>query len=56
MRLPVYHFDAYRLHGEGEFFDLGVHEYLEGEGVCIVEWADRVAGCLPPEHLRVELA
>ncbi len=54
-RLPIYHFDAYRLHGEAEFFDLGVHEYLEGEGVCLIEWADRVAGCLPAEHLRVEL-
>src|SRR3954464_11890717 len=31
-RLPVYHFDAYRLRGEGEFFDLGAHEYLEGNG------------------------
>jgi tRNA threonylcarbamoyladenosine biosynthesis protein TsaE len=55
-RLPVYHFDAYRLRGEGEFFDLGAHEYLEGDGVCLVEWADRVPGCLPPEHLRIELA
>ncbi|HKI34814.1 MAG TPA: tRNA (adenosine(37)-N6)-threonylcarbamoyltransferase complex ATPase subunit type 1 TsaE [Gemmataceae bacterium] len=55
-RLPVYHFDAYRLRGEGEFFDLGAHEYLEGDGVCLVEWADRVPRCLPAEHLRVELA
>ncbi len=54
-RLPVYHFDAYRLRGEGEFFDLGAHEYLEGQGVCLVEWADRVPGCLPAEHLRIEL-
>ena len=54
-RLPVYHFDAYRLRGEGEFFDLGAHEYLEGDGVCLIEWADRVSGCLPPEHLRIEL-
>jgi tRNA threonylcarbamoyladenosine biosynthesis protein TsaE len=55
-RLPVYHFDAYRLRGEGEFFDLGAHEYLEGSGVCLIEWADRVPGCLPAEHLRIELA
>jgi tRNA threonylcarbamoyladenosine biosynthesis protein TsaE len=54
-RLPIYHFDAYRLRSEGEFFDLGVHEYLEGNGVCLVEWADRVPGCLPSEHLRIEL-
>src|SRR4029077_18849360 len=54
-RLPIYHFDAYRLRGEGDFFDLGAHEYLEGNGVCLVEWADRVPACLPEEHLRIEL-
>src|SRR6516162_9175683 len=34
-RLPVYHFDAYRLPGESAFFDLGVYEYFEGKGVCL---------------------
>lgn len=55
-RLPVYHFDAYRLRGEREFADLGVYEYFEGDGVCLVEWADRVTGCLPADHLRITLA
>jgi tRNA threonylcarbamoyladenosine biosynthesis protein TsaE len=55
-RLPIYHFDAYRLRGGEEFLDLGAHEYFEGDGVSLVEWADRVAGCLPTEHLRVTLA
>jgi tRNA threonylcarbamoyladenosine biosynthesis protein TsaE len=55
-RLPVYHFDAYRLRGEAEFADLGVHEYFEGQGVCLVEWADRVPTCLPTEHLRITLS
>jgi tRNA threonylcarbamoyladenosine biosynthesis protein TsaE len=54
-RLPVYHFDAYRLSGGADFFDLGAHEYFEGGGVCLVEWADRVPGALPAEHLLVEL-
>src|SRR5215472_2747624 len=54
-RLPVYHFDAYRLRSEAEFFDLGAHEYFQGDGVCLVEWADRVPGCLPREHLTVRL-
>ena len=52
-RVPVYHFDAYRLHSEGEFFDLGAHEYFAGAGVCLVEWADRVEPCLPAEQLRI---
>ncbi len=54
-RLPVYHFDAYRLRGEADFFDLGVHEYFEGDGVCLVEWADRAEGALPAERLQVRL-
>src|SRR5262249_11543642 len=54
-RLPVYHFDAYRLRTPEEFFDLGAHEYFEGSGVCLVEWADRVEACLPAERLRITL-
>jgi tRNA threonylcarbamoyladenosine biosynthesis protein TsaE len=54
-RVPVYHFDAYRLAGAAPFADLGAHEYLEGDGACLVEWADRVAPCLPADHLRVEM-
>jgi tRNA threonylcarbamoyladenosine biosynthesis protein TsaE len=54
-RLPIYHFDAYRLRTEAEFADLGVHEFFESGGVCLIEWADRVPGCLPAEHLRVTL-
>jgi tRNA threonylcarbamoyladenosine biosynthesis protein TsaE len=54
-RLPIYHFDAYRLNTQAEFFDLGAHEYFQGQGVCLVEWADRVPGCLPAEHLRITI-
>src|SRR5581483_10277304 len=54
-RLPIYHFDAYRLRTEAEFEDLGAHEYFQGQGVCLVEWADRVPGRLPAEHLQVRL-
>lgn len=55
-RLPIYHFDAYRLKSASEFFDLGAHEYFDGQGICIVEWADRVETCLPAEHLRITIA
>ncbi len=54
-RLPIYHFDAYRLRTEREFFDLGVHEYFSGNGVCLIEWADRVKSCLPAAHLSINL-
>jgi tRNA threonylcarbamoyladenosine biosynthesis protein TsaE len=54
-RLLIYHFDAYRLKSETEFFDLGAHEYFQGQGVCLVEWADRVAGCMPAERLQIHI-
>jgi tRNA threonylcarbamoyladenosine biosynthesis protein TsaE len=54
-RLPIYHFDAYRLHGAAEFFDLGGHEYFEAGGVCLIEWADRVEAALPADQLRLTL-
>ncbi|MDB5312725.1 MAG: tsaE [Gemmataceae bacterium] len=54
-RLPIYHFDAYRLSGAREFAELGVDEYFSGDGVCLVEWADKVGATLPAEHLRIEI-
>lgn len=54
-RLPIYHFDAYRLSGSREFLDLGSDEYLHGDGVCIIEWAEKVASALPEDHLRIDL-
>jgi tRNA threonylcarbamoyladenosine biosynthesis protein TsaE len=53
--VPVYHFDTYRLSGPREFAELGVEEYFAGDGVCVVEWADKVSGVLPADHLRVEI-
>lgn len=54
-RLPIYHFDAYRLSGPREFAELGVDEYFHGDGVCLVEWADKVEATLPADHLRIEI-
>jgi len=54
-RLPIYHFDAYRLSGPREFAELGVDEYFRGDGVCIVEWADKVESTLPADRLRIEI-
>jgi tRNA threonylcarbamoyladenosine biosynthesis protein TsaE len=54
-RLPVYHFDTYRLNGPAEFAGLGVQEYFADNGVCLIEWADRVEAALPPDYLRVAI-
>ncbi len=54
-RLTVYHLDAYRLTGPAEAADLGLEEVLGGDGVALVEWADRIAEHLPHDVLQVEL-
>ena len=54
-RRPIYHLDAYRVRDEDEFLDLGPEEYFEGDGVTLVEWADRVEGCLPAERIEIHL-
>jgi tRNA threonylcarbamoyladenosine biosynthesis protein TsaE len=54
-RLPIYHFDAYRLNSANEFLDLGVNEYYEAGGVCLIEWADRVETALPEERLTIRI-
>ncbi len=54
-RLPVYHVDAYRLKDSDEFLDMGGGELINGDGVCLIEWADRIGDLLPKDHLRVEI-
>ena len=53
-RLPVYHFDTYRLKDFAEFLELGADEYFESGGVCFVEWADRMEEVLPRDRLTIE--
>ena len=55
-RLPLYHFDVFRLSGEEEMYDLGYEEYFCGCGVSVVEWADKVAGLIPAESLVIRIA
>lgn len=54
-RIPVYHFDTYRLRDLDEFDELGAEEYFESDGVCLVEWADRVTESLPLDRLQIEI-
>lgn len=54
-RLPVYHVDAYRTGSLAELVDLGLEEMLHGEGVTIVEWADKLLPLLPPRTIMVTI-
>jgi tRNA threonylcarbamoyladenosine biosynthesis protein TsaE len=53
-RMPIYHFDTYRLKDDDEFLELGSDEYFESDGIIFVEWADRVAHFLPRDRLEIE--
>lgn len=54
-RRPIYHIDAYRIADRDEFEALGPEEYFEGQGLTLVEWADRVEACLPPDRVEVHV-
>ena len=54
-RIPLYHFDLYRLGGPEEIAELGFEEYFDGAGACVVEWAERLADEAPAELLTVTL-
>ncbi len=55
-RLPLYHFDVYRLEDAEELYELGYEEYFYGEGVCVIEWADRIEDFLPKDSIRIHIA
>ncbi len=54
-RLPLYHIDIYRLDQVAEVLDLGLEEYLAGDGVSVIEWADKAPEAFPDDCLRVTL-
>jgi tRNA threonylcarbamoyladenosine biosynthesis protein TsaE len=54
-RLPLYHFDLYRLDEPDEILELGFEEYFYGSGVCVVEWANKAEDIWPQEQLRIQL-
>jgi tRNA threonylcarbamoyladenosine biosynthesis protein TsaE len=54
-RLPLYHFDVYRLESSEELFETGAEEYFDAGGVCIIEWADQIAEILPDDTICVFL-
>ncbi len=54
-RLPLYHFDWYRLESEEELYELGMDEYLGGDGVALVEWPERCPDAVPEDCFRIRI-
>ena len=54
-RIPIFHFDTYRLKDDDEFLALGPEEYFDSTGITFVEWADRVADLLPADRIEITL-
>lgn len=54
-RLPLYHFDVYRIGDVEEMYELGYEEYFYGNGVCVVEWADLIEELLPEDAVRIQI-
>ncbi len=55
-RMPLYHFDVYRIGDVSEMDEIGYEDYFYGEGVCVMEWADLVEPIIPDEAVRVTIS
>lgn len=54
-KMPFYHIDAYRLENKDEVYELGLEEYIYGEGLTLIEWPERIEEVLPKEFLAVNI-
>ncbi|MDO4869860.1 MAG: tRNA (adenosine(37)-N6)-threonylcarbamoyltransferase complex ATPase subunit type 1 TsaE [Bacillota bacterium] len=54
-RLPLFHFDVYRIGDVDEMFEIGYEEYFYGEGICVVEWADLIEELIPEDATTIHI-
>lgn len=55
-RLPLYHFDVYRLCNSEEIYEIGYEDYINNGGVALIEWADIILDDLPKEYIRIDFS
>jgi len=55
-RIPLYHFDVYRIADPEEMYELGYEEYFYGDGICVVEWADLIEELLPEDAVIIRIS
>lgn len=54
-KVPIYHFDLFRLDNAEEILELGYKEYFYGAGLTVIEWAEKIEQLLPKEHLKIDI-
>lgn len=54
-RLPVFHIDLYRVNNTQDIMTLGIHEFINSEGICLIEWAEKGQGMLPKNAIAIHI-
>lgn len=54
-RVPLYHFDWYRIEDPQEIYEMGMEEQLGGDGIALIEWSQRAEECIPPSALEIHI-
>ena len=54
-RVPLYHFDVYRISDSEEMYEIGFEEYINGDGVCLIEWATMIEDILPSDLIKITI-
>ncbi len=53
-KIPIYHIDLYRINNPQELLNLGIQEFFEGDGICLIEWAEKAEQTLPLSHIDIK--
>lgn len=54
-RLPLYHFDVYRIADPDEMYEIGYDDYIGSDGVCVIEWAELIEDILPDRYIKIDI-
>lgn len=54
-KMPLYHFDVYRIGSSDEMFEIGFDEYIDGDGISVIEWAELIEDMLPEDRINITI-
>lgn len=53
---PLYHFDVYRIDDADEMYEIGFEDYLNGDGICVIEWSEKIENILPEQRYEISIS